>query len=103
MVALSTRRHPLVADVAASTDVADIADLPELLATIYDTTLAPDQWTDALGRCRAYVGGSAASLFFKSTGLSLGGIYATDGGISIDYGMSYFTEYGRIDPTRTSH
>jgi hypothetical protein len=47
--------------------IAETAVLSDLIGTIYDTALDRGLWSEVLQKSAAFVGGSAASLYWKDT------------------------------------
>lgn len=85
------------------TDDIDTTTLSHLIAGVYDAALAPNRWPEVLAEISRFVGGLSAGLYAKDiTGVG-GGIYHTDGAISLDYQASYFETYAKIDPATAGH
>lgn len=81
----------------------DTTILSHLIAGIYDAALAPSRWPAVLRETSAVVGGLSAALYAKDiTGVG-GGIYHTDGAIPLEYQISYFETYAKIDPATAGH
>jgi hypothetical protein len=78
-------------------------NLSALIADIYDATLDPACWPDALGKARNFVGGVSASLFSKDAARIYGGVFYSDGGLDQHYVDLYFDKYIKMDPTTTGH
>jgi DNA-binding CsgD family transcriptional regulator/PAS domain-containing protein len=74
--------------------------LSELIGTIYDAPLDPSLWPGVLKKLAEFVGGSAASIYCKST--TTGAVYHQFG-TDPHYQQLYFSKYVRVDPTTAGH
>jgi DNA-binding CsgD family transcriptional regulator len=70
--------------------------LSELIGTIYDAPLDPTLWPGVLKKLAEFVGGSAASIYCKS---STTGTVFHQFGVDPHYQQLYFSKYVRLDPT----
>lgn len=75
--------------------------LADLIGDIYDTTLDSKLWPSVLGKIAAYVGGPAASLFFKDVTSKTGETYYDNAFIDPHYIDLYFRKYIKLDPAST--
>jgi DNA-binding CsgD family transcriptional regulator len=80
----------------------DEKQLSALIADIYDATLDPTLWVDVLRKSASFVGGPAASLFFKSAASKTGAV-VYDYGTDPHYRQLYFEQYIKLDPATTGH
>jgi DNA-binding CsgD family transcriptional regulator len=83
--------------------VSDIEQIPALVGDIYDAALDPARWSAVLHRAGDFVGGAAASLYFKDAGTKTGDVYFSGGEIDPYYTDLYFDEYVKLDPLTTGH
>jgi DNA-binding CsgD family transcriptional regulator len=83
--------------------VSDLEQTPILIGDIYDAALDPSQWSAVLQRAADFVGGAAASLYFKDAGTRTGDVYFYGGEIDPSYTDLYFDEYLKLDPLTTGH
>jgi DNA-binding CsgD family transcriptional regulator len=74
--------------------------LSEPISTIYDAPLDPTLWPGVLKKLAEFVGGSAASIYCKSS--TTGAVYHQFG-IDPHYQQLYFSKYVRVDPTTPAH
>jgi DNA-binding CsgD family transcriptional regulator len=81
----------------------DVEYLSELVGEIYDAALDHALWPEILGKTREFVGGSAATLFWKDVAAGQGDIYYDDGTISPHFKQLYFKRYVTLDPASTRH
>jgi DNA-binding CsgD family transcriptional regulator len=77
--------------------------LSSLIGDIYDASLDPSLWVGVLGKCRDFVGGHAATLFWKDAVGKSGDAFYEDGGIEPYYTRLYFEKYIKLDPATTGH
>lgn len=73
--------------------------LSALIGEIYDAALDQDLWPSVLGATARFVGGSAASLFWKDVAAKSGGVLHDDGGLDGYYKQLYFEKYVQFDPS----
>jgi DNA-binding CsgD family transcriptional regulator len=74
----------------------------ELIGCIYDATLDPSLWIDALGKTARFVGGSSAVLFSKDV-RSRAATMAFEYNIDAERRRLYCDRYDMLDPTTTGH
>ena len=74
--------------------------LSRLVGHVYDATLDPELWPDALTQTAQFVRGSAAGLFWKDVCSKNGGHVVTVG-LEPRYTELYFEKYVKIDPIST--
>ena len=72
-----------------------------LIGDIYDAVLDPALWRAVLAKCARFVGGSAASIYWKDTASKRGSATYDDGVIDPYYRQLYFEKYIKFDPTST--
>ena len=93
-----SRSHPAIQSAATAQRMPREALLNRLIGDIYDAVLDPSLWPSVLEKSAGFVGGPAASLFFKDASINSGdGIY--DHGIEPRYKRLYCDEYVKLDPT----
>jgi DNA-binding CsgD family transcriptional regulator/PAS domain-containing protein len=80
---------------------AEAAVLSDLIGTIYDTTLDRALWSEVLQKSAAFVGGSAASLFWKDTVRGTGKPFLYWIARHDTTVPSYFDQCVRVDPLTT--
>ena len=83
--------------------MSDTKQIPVLIGDIYDAALDPARWSAVLQRAGDFVGGTAASLYFKDAGTKTGAVYYYGGEIDPRYTQLYFDEYVKLDPLTTGH
>jgi len=76
--------------------------LSRLITDVYDAALNPSFWVDVLRSAAGFVGGMAASVYFKSTGNDTGHPVHVFG-IEPHYQLLYFDKYAKYDPTSTGY
>lgn len=81
----------------------DDEHLSSLIGDVYDAALDPSLWCAVLGRSRDFVGGHAATLFWKDVAAKSGDIYHDDGRVTPHYTQLYFEKYVKLDPSSTGH
>jgi DNA-binding CsgD family transcriptional regulator len=81
----------------------DVEYLSDLVGEIYDAAIDHGLWPEVLGKARDFVGGSAATLFWKDVASKHGDVFYDDGGISPLYKQLYFERYVKLDPSSTGH
>jgi len=74
--------------------------LSELIGIIYDTPLDPTLWPGVLKKLAEFVGGSAASIYCKSSTSST--VYHQFG-VDPHYSELYASKYVRLDPSTAAH
>lgn len=74
--------------------------LSELIGEVYDAALDAALWDGVIGKAGRFVGGAAASIFYKSPVAGKGDIYYVTG-IEPHYRQVYFEQYVKLDPTTT--
>ncbi len=74
--------------------------LSELIGEVYDAALDAALWNDVIGKAGRFVGGAAASIFYKSPIAGKGDAYYV-AGIDPHYQQIYFQQYVNLDPTTT--
>jgi DNA-binding CsgD family transcriptional regulator len=74
--------------------------LSRLIGHVYDATLDPELWPDALTQTAQFARGSAAGLFWKDVSSKSGGHVVTVG-LEPRYTELYFEKYVKIDPVST--
>ena len=72
--------------------------LSALIGDVYDTTLDPTLWNDALRKVREFIGGFAVALSWKDAVAKRGGCYFTEGDQDPIYRQLYFDKYIKLDP-----
>jgi len=77
--------------------------LSQLIGDIYDAALDPAQWSAALRKSRAFVGGASAALYSKNAVRKTGRMYCQEGDISREFRQLYIEKYARLDPFSTGH
>ncbi len=77
--------------------------LSSLIGDIYDAALDATLWAGVLGKARDFVGGQAATLFWKDAAGKSGNALYEDGGIEPHYTRLYFEKYVKLDPATTAH
>ncbi len=77
--------------------------LSRLIGDIYDASLDPAQWSAALRKSRAFVGGASAALYSKNAVRKTGRMYFQEGDISREFRQLYIERYAKLDPFSTSH
>jgi DNA-binding CsgD family transcriptional regulator len=77
--------------------------LSQLIGDIYDAALDPAQWSAALRKSRAFVGGAAAALYSKNAVRKTGRMYCQEGDISREFRQLYIERYAKLDPFSTGH
>jgi len=77
-------------------------DLSELVGDIYDAALDPALWPAILADIGAYVGGSAATLFWKNA-TDKSGDFFYESGTDRHYAQLYFDKYIKLDPLTSAH
>jgi DNA-binding CsgD family transcriptional regulator len=80
----------------------DTEQLSALIGEIYDAALDPALWPQVLPKSAQFVGGPAASLFYKDAA-SKSGDFACDCGIDPHYRQLYFDKYIKLDPLTIGH
>lgn len=75
--------------------------LSDLIGTIYDTTLDPSLWTEALAKTCAFTGGVSSTLAFHDTASATGNI-AYEWGTDPHYTQHYVTALARTNPLMVS-
>src|SRR5580704_741215 len=76
--------------------------LSALIGDIYDAALDPSLWIGVLGKSAEFVGGPAASLYYKdATKRSDAVVYQF--GLDPQYVQLYFDRYAKLDPTSTGY
>jgi DNA-binding CsgD family transcriptional regulator len=73
-----------------------------LIGEIYDAALDASRWVDITDKLRAFIVGSAASLYAKDAASKRGGVLYEDGGIDPYYRALYFDQYIKLDPSTVS-
>jgi DNA-binding CsgD family transcriptional regulator/PAS domain-containing protein len=76
--------------------------LSALVGDIYDAALEPALWTGVVEKAGRFVGGSAASIFFRDSVLRTGNAYYQFG-VDPHYEQLYFNKYIRFDPLNTAY
>jgi DNA-binding CsgD family transcriptional regulator len=76
--------------------------LSGLIGDIYDAALNPSLWVDVLGKCAEFVGGPAASLYFKDATRRSDAV-AYQFGLDPHYVRLYVDEYAKLEPTTTGY
>jgi DNA-binding CsgD family transcriptional regulator len=82
--------------------MSDTEQLSALIGEIYDAALDPALWPQVLPKSAQFVGGGAASLFYKDAA-SKSGDFACDCGIDPHYRQLYFDKYIKLDPLTIGH
>jgi DNA-binding CsgD family transcriptional regulator len=82
--------------------MSDTEQLSVLIGEIYDAALDPALWPQVLPKSAQFVGGRAASLFYKDAA-SKSGDFACDCGIDPHYRQLYFDKYIKLDPLTIGH
>ena len=77
--------------------------LSRLIGDIYDASLDPAQWSAALRKSRAFVGGASAALYSKNAVRKTGRMYFQEGDISREFRQLYIEKYAKLDPFSTGH
>jgi DNA-binding CsgD family transcriptional regulator len=77
--------------------------LSQLIGDIYDAALDPAQWSPALRKSRAFVGGASAALYSKNAVRKTGRMYCQEGDISREFQQLYMEKYAKLDPFSTGH
>ena len=77
--------------------------LSRLIGDIYDAALDPAQWSAALRKSRAFVGGASAALYSKNAVRKTGRMYCQEGDISREFRQLYIEKYAKLDPFSTGH
>src|SRR5262245_20468001 len=77
--------------------------LSQLIGDIYDAALDQAQWSAALRKTRAFVGGSSAALYSKNAVRKTGKMYFQEGDISFEFRQLYIDKYAGLDPFTTAH
>lgn len=75
----------------------ETAQVLALVGDIYDAALAPHLWTGALEKITRFVGGSAASIFWRDMVQKVGNA-SYQFGVDPRYEELYFTKYVHYDP-----
>jgi DNA-binding CsgD family transcriptional regulator/PAS domain-containing protein len=75
--------------------------LSALMGRIYDATLDPTLWVDVLDEAARFVGGPAASLYFRDANRHP--YIAYQAGIDPRYVQLYIDTYSKLDPTITGY
>jgi DNA-binding CsgD family transcriptional regulator len=83
--------------------MAEVEQISRLIADIYDAALDPSQWTGALDKARALVGGSAALIFSRDTATKRVKVHYDDGGLDSHYKQLYLDTYAKLDPFASEH
>jgi hypothetical protein len=86
---------------AAAVDEA--SRLSAIIGNLYDASLDQRLWSHVLGEARDFVGGAAASLFWKEAASKSGGVSYDDGGLDPHYQQLYFERYAELDPCMNAH
>jgi DNA-binding CsgD family transcriptional regulator/PAS domain-containing protein len=98
---LTLRANPLLwvrAQIDWGSGVMEEAErFAECIGVVYDAALEPALWRLALGKARGFVGGVAATLYWKDVVNKRGDI-DHDCGVDPHYKKLYFEEYIKIDP-----
>jgi DNA-binding CsgD family transcriptional regulator len=81
----------------------EIERLSLLIGEIYDAALNHDLWPSVLGQTRDFVGGHAATLFWKDAVQRSGDAEFEDGMLDPHFKKIYFETYIRFDPCSTGH
>jgi DNA-binding CsgD family transcriptional regulator len=76
--------------------------LSELIGDAYDAALDPSLWIDVLRKCAAFVGGSAASLYYKDATRKADAV-AYQFGLDPQYVRLYVDQYAKLEPTTTGY
>ena len=82
--------------------MSDTEQLSALIGEIYDAALDPALWPQVLPKSAQFVGGPAASLFYKDAASKSGDV-AYDCGIDPHYRQLYFDKYIKLDPLTIGH
>jgi DNA-binding CsgD family transcriptional regulator len=82
--------------------MSEAEQLSALIGEIYDAALDPALWPQVLPKSAQFVGGRAASLFYKDAA-SKSGDFACDCGIDPHYRQLYFDKYIKLDPLTIGH
>jgi DNA-binding CsgD family transcriptional regulator len=83
--------------------VDNVASFSTLIGDIYDAAVDPGRWTAVLVKVREFVGGSAASIFFKDATTRDAGVYYECGGLDPHYRQLCFDTYAKLDPLTIGH
>ncbi|WEK05376.1 MAG: LuxR family transcriptional regulator [Candidatus Devosia phytovorans] len=78
-------------------------DALDLIATIYDAAIAPDNWPTVLDACRLFVGGSSAAIFSKNVTGQRRQLLYDDGRLDPALTKEYFDHWATIDPNNSIH
>src|ERR1700751_2851884 len=76
--------------------------LSALIGDIYDASLDPTLWADALAKTRAFIGGWQISLSSKDAARERGGSHVAEGDQDPYYGQLFFEKYIKLDPFTTT-
>jgi hypothetical protein len=76
--------------------------LSALIGDIYDAALNPTSWIDVLERAARFVGGPAASLYYKDAARRADAV-AYQFGLDPRYVQLYLEKYAKLDPTTTGY
>lgn len=76
--------------------------LSALIGNIYDAALDPTSWVDVLERAARFVGGPAASLYYKDAARRAD-LVAYQFGLNPRYVQLYAEKYVKLDPTTTGY
>jgi DNA-binding CsgD family transcriptional regulator len=82
--------------------MSEAEQLSSLIGEIYDAALDPALWPHVLPKSAQFVGGRAASLFYKDAATKRGDV-AYDCGIDPYYRQLYFDKYIKLDPLTIGH
>ena len=77
--------------------------LSQLIGDIYDAALDPAQWSAALRKSRAFVGGSSAALYSKNAVRKTGKNVFPRGRDRREFRQLYIEKYAKLDPFSTAH
>jgi DNA-binding CsgD family transcriptional regulator len=80
--------------------IPETSALSDLIGTLYDTALDRALWPDVLKKLSEFVGGSAASIYCKS---STSGTVYHQFGVDPHYSELYASKYVRLDPSTAAH
>jgi hypothetical protein len=72
-------------------------DLSQLIGDIYDAAMDPAVWVHVLEKCAKFVGGPAASLYFRDASRTASVAYQF--GLNPRYVQLYLDKYAKLDPT----
>jgi DNA-binding CsgD family transcriptional regulator/PAS domain-containing protein len=79
-----------------------LEEVSSLISDIYDAALDPTLWVGVLENSARFVGGPAASLFWKDAASKSGDV-VYDCGIEPYYRQLYFEKYAKLDPLTIGH